>query len=297
MTPGDSTGGTALLKRLRLAGLIAPVVFVGIVVAITPLVFRLFGFHIGLATLGSVMILAALGFGTAMYWLLNRAHETVVVAVGSRAALVERERIARELHDSLAQVLGLTHLRLSVLSTRPTVQADPPVRTEIDDLTELCHEAYRDVREAILGLKDSHQANRTLLEHLRAHIATFARTSSIPTELITEATGLALDPGAEVQMLRVVQEALTNVRKHSGATRATVQVRALPGHTEFVIADDGRGFDPASVPGDGYGLATMRERVESVAGELHIDTGPGSGTRVVVRLPGRAPERPEELSA
>ncbi|MDO5499655.1 MAG: sensor histidine kinase [Propionibacteriaceae bacterium] len=279
-----------------MAGLIAPVMFVAVMVVLAPPVFRHFGFHVGLALEGSILILGAIGFGTAMFWLLNRAHQAVVAAERTNAVLVERDRIARELHDSLAQVLGLTHLRLTVLANRPSLQADAQTCSEIADLTTICHEAYRDIREAILGLKGTHP-ERTLLEHLDSYIATFARTSEIPTELVAGADTLHLSPGAEVQMLRVVQEALTNVRKHSGAERASVRVKSLGGHTEFVIADDGAGFDPGTLPADGYGLTTMRERVESVGGHLHIDSVPGAGTRIVVHLPESTDLRSQELTA
>lgn len=274
-------------------------VFVALAVAATPLVIRAFGFHVGLALMGSALTLAAIGFGTGMFWLLDRAHQTVVETERTSAALTERERIARELHDSLAQVLGVTHLRLAALAARPSLKADPRTLTEIDELTAICHEAYRDVREAILGLKDSAHAERTLLEQIDAHITTFARTSAIPTELVTTADALAVAPTAEAQVLRVVQEALTNVRKHSGATRASVEIRVLGQVTEFVIADDGCGFDLAMVPCDGYGLSAMRERIDSVGGHLHIASRPGAGTRVMVRVPGLARPLPpsEELSA
>lgn len=124
----DSHGRADALGRLRLVGLVAPVVFVALAVAATPLVIRAFGFHVGLALMGSALTLAAIGFGTGMFWLLDRAHQTVVETERTSAALTERERIARELHDSLAQVLGVTHLRLAALAARPSLKADPPPR-------------------------------------------------------------------------------------------------------------------------------------------------------------------------
>ncbi|MFT3876227.1 MAG: sensor histidine kinase [Propioniciclava sp.] len=218
------------------------------------------------------------------------------------AALLERERIARELHDSLAQVLGVAHLRLHALAARPSVRADEPAHREVLDLAELCHEAYADVREAILALRESTNPDRTLLEHLRAYVATFSRTSGVPTSLVVH-TGAepCLAPCAEIQVVRIIQEALTNVRKHSGASGATVTVRALPHQVECTVADDGVGFEPAdALSGDGFGLTSMRERAEAAGGGLHVDSAPGRGTRVTVRVPGRgvaASAHPAEATA
>lgn len=202
------------------------------------------------------------------------------------AVLAERDRIAREMHDSLAQVLGVTHLQLRALEARPELAGAHEVRGGLAELAGLCHEAYRDVREAILGLRES-SSGRTLLESLAAYVDKFSRVSGIVTTLETDQPDLALGPRCEVQVIRVIQEALTNVRKHSGATTAVVRVSAGPQSTSFVVEDDGDGFDPAAHRADagGFGLHTMRERTELVNGSLTVDSAPGQGTRVVVRLP------------
>jgi len=95
-------------------------------------------------------------------------------------------------------------------------------------------------------------------------------------------------PAAEIQLLRIIQEALTNIRKHSQASRAWVRFEADDGEQAVItVEDDGRGFDPSRVGQEGrehFGLQTMRERVESVGGTLHISTQPGQGVRVIVQL-------------
>lgn len=278
------------MRRLRLVGLLAPVLFVGAMVLARPLVLQVLGHEVGFVVLGAGLVTSALVFGVAMYWLLDRAHRMVLDSGRREAALVERERIARELHDSLAQVLGVTHLRLHALAGRPEVAASERARRETLELATLCHESYRDVREAILGLRDATRADRTLLQHLDTYVAKFAASSSIPTTLDADASDeLGLTPAAEIQVIRVIQEALTNVRKHSGARQASVSVRSADDQTVFVVEDDGSGFDPdaMSAERDGFGLSSMRERTESVDGRLTIDSTPGQGTRVVVRLPGR----------
>ena len=206
------------------------------------------------------------------------------------AILAERERIAREMHDSLAQILGATHLRLRALGSRTEISAAPPIAAEIGDLADLTHEAYRDVREAILGLRESSRVDRGFLESLEAYLEKYSRQSGVKATLETildhEPT---LSPRSEVQIIRVIQEALTNVRKHARATLAFVKITNDAESTTICIEDDGRGFDLAGTLLDrdaGFGLHTMRERMELIGGTLSIDSAPGRGTRVIARVPG-----------
>lgn len=206
------------------------------------------------------------------------------------AILAERERIAREMHDSLAQILGATHLRLRALETRAEVTAVPTIAAEIGDLADLIHEAYRDVREAILGLRESSGIEqRGLLESLRVYLDRYSRQSGLRATLEAELDHEPwLSPRAEVQVIRVIQEALTNVRKHAGASAAVVRITNGDDVTTITIEDDGHGFDLASAlldRGARFGLHTMRERMELIGGTLSIDSAPGRGTRVIARVP------------
>jgi signal transduction histidine kinase len=207
------------------------------------------------------------------------------------AILAERDRIARELHDSLAQVLGSTHLRLRTILARPAFVADEPaVAEELGAIADVCEEAYRDVREAILGLREASRS-RGLIEALRAYLEKYGQQAGIPVDLEAEVNDEpALATSSELQVIRVIQEALTNVRKHARATRAQVRVTDVQGGEALmiVVEDDGRGFDPEAprVHRDGgYGLATMRERMELAGGSLRIDSALGRGTRVVAIVP------------
>jgi two-component system nitrate/nitrite sensor histidine kinase NarX len=209
--------------------------------------------------------------------------------------VAERERIAREMHDSLAQVLGVTHLRLRALDGRVEVKAAREVATELAALADICEEAYHDVREAILGLRQSCRAERGLLDSMSAYLAKYSDQCGIETTLVTELEHeLALSPSCEVQMIRVIQEALTNVRKHSGARSATVRITESETSTTFVVEDDGYGFDPGGPPAqrDRFGLFTMRERMGLLNGSLVIDSAPGQGTRVIAGVPERSLRRP-----
>ena len=200
----------------------------------------------------------------------------------------ERDRIARELHDSLAQVLGVIHLQLRSLEARAKDEASLGIADELSALAETADEAYSDVREAILGLRETVREDDGLEGSLREYLRKYSRQTGIAATLTCEGdTRRALSPRSEVQLLRVVQEALTNARKHADATRITVRIDCLDGGTTLTIEDDGVGFDLTTVVGSmegGFGLASMRERVEQVGGRLDVHTAPTEGTRIVVRL-------------
>jgi signal transduction histidine kinase len=212
-----------------------------------------------------------------------------------RAVLDERGRIAREMHDSLAQVLGVTHLRLRALDARQDVRDNPQIATELTQLADITQEAYQDVRESILGLRGSNKTERGLLDNLRAYLVKYSQQCDIATSLDSDLDHeLALSPRCEVQVIRVIQEALTNVRKHSGAGSAVVRVTQSQTMTTFVVEDDGHGFDPGEslIDRDRFGLYTMRERMDLLNGSLTVDSAPGRGTRVIAVVPERSHPRP-----
>lgn len=211
------------------------------------------------------------------------------------AILAERERIARELHDSLAQVLGATHLRLRALGARDDVQVTKAIAAELAQLADICEEGYRDARGAILDLHESSQTDRDLLESLRAYLDKYSDQCGVATSLETTLDhDLALPPHSEIQIIRVIQEALTNVRKHSGAASAAVRVTQQNGLVTFVVEDNGCGFDSAEalLDRDGFGLHAMRERMELIGGTLLTESASGRGTRVVAEVPYARPAAP-----
>ena len=143
-------------------------------------------------------------------------------------------------------------------------------------------------RGAILDLHESSRVDRDLIDSLRAYLDKYSRQYGIATSLEASLKhDLALPPRSEIQIIRVVQEALTNVRKHSGAAAATVRVTEDSGTVTFVVEDDGRGFDLTEELLDrgGFGLRSMRERMELIGGTLLTDSASGRGARVVAELP------------
>jgi two-component system nitrate/nitrite sensor histidine kinase NarX len=229
---------------------------------------------------------------------VHRTAELAVIAISSTrmreqekqvSILAERERIAREMHDSLAQVLGYIHLNLRALRGKVT-QVEPSVlAASMAELADVAEDAYRDVREAILGLRESSRAGRSLFENLRAFLERYEHQATITTRFETDFDEPPpLSPQAEIHVIRVIQEALTNIRKHARARHAVVRVSSAPGAVVFSVEDDGRGFDitDLAVKHDGgFGLQSMRERMELIGGTLSIESAPRKGTRVIARVP------------
>ncbi|WP_409484115.1 sensor histidine kinase [Arsenicicoccus dermatophilus] len=270
-------------RQLRLVGVGLPALFIVVLQAARPLLFDRLWPERSDQIVSGLTAVAAIAFGLMMFTLIDQLIEDDRY----RSTVAERDRIARELHDSLAQVLGATNLRLQALAYQPAVRSDQALQEELTDIAGGCQEAYRDVREAILGLREGPRGQHTLLEGLRTYAEKYTRQSGIQTDVVVHLDGEpTLTPHREVQVIRIIQEALTNARKHSGARHARITVSEDGDWTRFLVEDDGQGFVPESSPcGEGFGLHSMRERAELVGGHLDVSSGPGLGTRVVVEVP------------
>jgi PAS domain S-box-containing protein len=206
------------------------------------------------------------------------------------ATLQERERLARELHDSIGQVLGF--ISMQTQTARKWVEAGEVEKAEpiLRRLTEVAQEAHADVRESILSLRTGMAEEWTFLHALRKYLDHYQNSFGVEIELqLPEHLGEdALHPDVGVQVMRVIQEALANASKHGGAQRVKVQLVQEAGRVNIRIADDGSGFDPGKVnPGAGkhFGLMIMRERMTQVGGSVLIESQPGSGTTIVLDVP------------
>jgi len=205
------------------------------------------------------------------------------------AALEEREWLAREIHDNLAQSLSILKLHASRVNELLASGQVEQAQTFLTEMIEMATEAHIDAREAIIGLRSNTASAAELLPTLQAYLDRFQRAYDIETRLVVQdQTAVALPTTAVVQLTRVIQEALANVRKHAKAREICVTLRHDDTSLMLTIEDDGQGFDLASVVGEahgGVGLQIMRERAESLGGTLYIDTQPGRGTRVLAQIP------------
>jgi len=205
------------------------------------------------------------------------------------AVLQERSRLSRELHDGLAQVLGYLHLKSKVLEQSLASGETSRAQVEAGEIRETAGRAYEDVRESILGLRATVSPGVGLIPAVKEYTRRFGEQSGVAVNLmVSEHARVSFPPEVEVQLLRIIQEALTNARKHSGAHRIWVRFESDADSDTIIVEDDGVGFEMEKVGQDGmthFGLQTMEERARSVGGRLSIQTEPGAGTLVAVQLP------------
>jgi two-component system nitrate/nitrite sensor histidine kinase NarX len=203
------------------------------------------------------------------------------------AVVEERERIAAELHDGLAQVLGYVITKSQ--ATRQLLQKMTVANDYLAELENVAQEIYTDTREAILGLKTATAGDGSMVSALREYAVRFSQMHNIKTELTVGDHRIpSLSPQVELQAIRIVQEALSNVRKHAQAAHAIIKVAAGEDEVTIVIKDDGKGFD-VDKNGDGdwttFGLRNMKERADSIHGSLFVESGPENGTKVTLSIP------------
>lgn len=281
---------TRRLRLLRGVGVGLPIIAVLVFQLVQPMVADLVGERRAHWVTGALSLVAVLIFGITMFTLLDRSYRQVseqkLEQARHLARLDELDRIAREMHDSLAQVLGTVHLRLRAIP-QPSDANSEQVRDEIEELADLCHAAFQDVREAIMGLRSLSRSDESFVAALSRYARHYTRLGGPRTVLELGGSDLSLDPATQLHLLRILQEALTNVRKHARATLVRVSLSGDDGHDHIVVEDDGLGFDPELRCRErpGFGLETMQERSKLIGAGLSINSRPGSGTRIRVQLP------------
>ncbi|MBI5962490.1 MAG: sensor histidine kinase [Chloroflexi bacterium] len=207
-----------------------------------------------------------------------------------QAVMEERHRLARELHDSTAQILGYVRNKATAVRMLIEQKKIPDAITELRQLDEAAGNVFADLRQAILDLKTDIGEGRNIGSVLTEYVLSFERYSDIPTEVVNEgAYDIQVPPGSDLQLLRIVQEALSNVRKHSRAMRATVTLQVNDQNMLILIVrDNGTGFDPSDDFAERkphFGLEIMSERASAIGASFEVISKVGQGTQVVVKLP------------
>jgi signal transduction histidine kinase len=202
----------------------------------------------------------------------------------------ERERLARELHDSLGQVLGYVSMQTQAIRKWLRDGDRPRAEDQLARLALVAQEAQKDLRENILSLSMGHAEPWSFFGALRHYLAALSDHYGLRSELIAPAglTDVALSPDVGLQLLRTIQEAVSNARKHGGAGVVWITFAPQDNQLEVSIADDGCGFDPARPAEDGaahYGLSFMHKRMVQVGGSVQLESQPGAGTRVRLQVP------------
>jgi len=229
-----------------------------------------------------------------------RLAETSRQQAEQSAVLTERERLAANLHDNLAQTLGFLNLKTERVEETLTAGRVTDAIGEIGEMKPTISVAYQQVRSALTGLREPTPTNGDLAEKLAASVADFNyETDLLITLAIVDDDALMLPHVTQAQVIHIVREALTNAQRHAQAAQVKIRVSKADGVARFSVTDDGCGFDPDSVKSDEHlGLAIMRARALRSGGYLTIDSTPGLGTKVIGSFPVRESDSkvPEKIS-
>lgn len=220
---------------------------------------------------------------------LAGAIESLRAAALERESAVAEERglLARELHDSIAQSLAFLKIQAGLLRSALARQDAPQIEHALAELDAGVHESLSDVRELLIHFRTRTNAE-DIAPALQTTLRKFEHQTGLATHLAIEGDDMPLAPDVQLQVLHVVQEALSNVRKHARASQVWVEVQQAP-RWRVQVRDDGCGFgaERGAAAELHVGLGIMRERAQRIGAEVQVQSAPGEGTRVVLTLPVR----------
>ncbi len=211
----------------------------------------------------------------------------------SRAGVADRARISRELHDGIIQALIGIEMQLEVLRREAAGKVPDQVASQLATIQRLLSEEILDVRDLMRLLKPEAVDATRLVEHLADMVERFRHRTSIQARLVCDADEIDLTPRACREVGGIVQEALANVRKHSGATSVVVRLERTGVNWTLTVDDNGCGLDfeghltPAEVEAQRKGPVIIKERVRAIGGSLALRSHRGSGTQVEVTIPAK----------
>jgi len=211
--------------------------------------------------------------------------ESLRAAALDKEAAVAQERtlLAQELHDSIAQSLAFLKIQVGLLRQAMRRHDEAALQRSADELETGVRECYGDVRELLLHFRTRTNAE-DITTALRSTVQKFEHQSGLPTELQIHGHGVPLPADVQIQVLHVLQEALSNIRKHAQARHVVITVQQTPAW-RFEVRDDGRGFDPHARHGETHvGLRIMQERAARVGAQVEITSAPGRGTCMTLTL-------------
>ncbi|HEU5472212.1 MAG TPA: sensor histidine kinase [Actinophytocola sp.] len=209
-------------------------------------------------------------------------HKQLLIQAREAGVLDERQRMAREIHDTLAQGLTGIITQLEAAEARPADWL-----RHADTAMTLARESLSEARRSVHAVRPVALDNARLPEAIADVVRRWSEINGVPAEVTTTGTARPMHPDVEVTLLRAAQEALANVAKHAGASRVGLTLSYMEDLVTLDVRDDGVGFAPgrASRNGSSFGLTAMRQRVRGLNGRLEIESEPGGGTAVSVSIP------------
>lgn len=229
-------------------------------------------------------------------------HAQLLVQAREAGILDERQRMAREIHDTLAQ--GFTGIIAQLEAAKRINQRSEQWQLHVDHAQTLARESLIEARRSVQALRPAPLENARLPDAIADMAQRWSKTSTVALTFETTGEPRPLPAEVEVTLFRVAQEALTNIAKHASASRIGLTLSYLDDMVLLDVRDDGIGFDAAaasanshSEDGHGFGLSAMRQRLHQVAGNLEIESAPGEGTAIAASVPVACAAVPAEVSA
>lgn len=217
-------------------------------------------------------------------------HERLLTQAREAGVLDERQRMAREIHDTLAQ--GLAGIITQLQAAEQAGADETTWQRHVTAATRLARESLSEARRSVHALRPQQLETARLADALAAVAERWTSLHGLAVQVTTTGTPRPMRPEAEVALLRTAQEALANVAKHARARRVGVTLSYLEDDVALDVRDDGAGFDAtglgearANGATGGFGLVAMRQRVEALAGTLQVESEPGTGTTICARIP------------
>jgi signal transduction histidine kinase len=275
VSDGFLSAGLVVAAFSQLHFVLDPVVATGIVTSTDAL-------RLGFYAILFMGVLAELG---ADYRALRKANaelRRLRDVDAANAALAERTRLAREIHDGLAQDLWYAKLKQGRLSQNASLDAEAV--TTANEVLEAIDSALAEARQAVMAMRVDPAVESSLEEVLRSYVEDFSERFGVRAEFQADGTLQRLPPRTEAEVLRIVQEALNNARRHADATLVRVRAERHGPISRVSVTDNGRGFDPSAVPAERYGLRGMRERAELIGATLDVRSRHQDGTTITVEV-------------
>jgi signal transduction histidine kinase len=207
-------------------------------------------------------------------------HAQLLTQAREAGVLDERQRMAREIHDTLAQGLTGIITQLAAAAQNPAAW-----QRHLDTAERLARESLSEARRSVHAVRPEALDNARLPEALAEVVLRWSDINGVAAEVTTTGTARPMHPDVEVTLLRTAQEALANVAKHANASRVGLTLSYMEDLVTLDVRDDGRGFERPNGSGTGFGLTSMRQRVQGFAGRLEIESEPGVGTAISAAIP------------
>lgn len=234
-----------------------------------------------------VLLLKQLGYHIFVAVEDARLHEQLRYG----ATLEEQNRLARELHDHLAQAMGFIKIKAIMVKEQLSLGNQDKATNHLDEMINTTSVLYTDLREAIFNLRNTEAEQGNFLLQLQSYLQEYEQYYGLEVRLSVDDRATT-EFSAEVanQLMRIIQEALSNVRRHACAQHVWIRFQQLGGEIEICIEDDGNGFDTDAIRKDGtatqsFGLQIMEERISYIDGKMNIVSQPGKGTKVCLKIP------------